>query len=258
MAERCWRTKACDREHAFMFLPSFFCQLLCLREACPSDREEVVANAQVGRKNSFLVNKQCYPIKARCVAAQLGSDVTFASHAWNNSSIVMTESPLWCGGRDFGLCIIRRSAMVAAKEMQWMNKCYLIDMDGVLYRGKQLIPGSDYFIQQLRAKNIPFRLLTNNSQRHAPRVGMKLGRLGIDVEEEHVFTAMATARFLANQKPRRHSVSSSAKADCSRRMHQNGYAVVDTDPDYVVVGEGRTFNLEQVDAAVRMIVTGPS
>ena len=83
-----------------------------------------------------------------------------------------------------------------------MKHGYLIDMDGVLYLGKQLIPGSDYFINQLRAKNIPFRLLTNNSQRTRRDVVTKLSRLGIDVEEEHVFTsAMATARFLAHQKP---------------------------------------------------------
>ena len=83
-----------------------------------------------------------------------------------------------------------------------MRHGYLIDMDGVLYRGKRLIPGADHFIQQLRARDIPFRLLTNNSQRTRRDVVAKLSRLGIDLEEEHVFTsAMATARFLAQQKP---------------------------------------------------------
>lgn len=137
-----------------------------------------------------------------------------------------------------------------------MKHGYLIDMDGVLYRGKQLIPGSDYFIQQLRAKNIPFRLLTNNSQRTRRDVVTKLGRLGINVEEEHVFTsAMATARFLANQKPGG-TAFVIGEGGLLTALHLNGYSVVDTDPDYVVVGEGRTFNLEQVDAAVRMIVRG--
>ena len=78
----------------------------------------------------------------------------------------------------------------------------MLDMDGVLYRGPELIPGADYFIQQLRGREIPFRLLTNNSQRTRRDVTTKLQRLGMDVEEEHVFTcAMATARFLARQKP---------------------------------------------------------
>src|ERR1700693_4528702 len=79
---------------------------------------------------------------------------------------------------------------------------FLIDMDGVLYRGTEVIPGADRFVKQLRERQIPFRLLTNNSQRTRRDVAAKLARLGIDVEEEHVFTsAMATARFLAQQKP---------------------------------------------------------
>src|SRR2546429_9343403 len=82
-----------------------------------------------------------------------------------------------------------------------MKHGYLIDMDGVLYRGHELIPGADAFIHELRTRNIPFRLLTNNSQRTRRDVATKLARLGIDVEEEHVFTsAIATARFLAMQK----------------------------------------------------------
>src|ERR1043166_5305730 len=75
---------------------------------------------------------------------------------------------------------------------------YLIDMDGVLYRGHEVIAGADTFIHDLRERDIPFRLLTNNSQRTRRDVVTKLARLGIDIEEEHVFTsAMATARFLA-------------------------------------------------------------
>jgi NagD protein len=137
-----------------------------------------------------------------------------------------------------------------------MKHGYLIDMDGVLYRGKNLIPGADSFIHQLRARNIPFRLLTNNSQRTRRDVVMKLSRLGIEVEEEHVFTsAIATARFLGNQKPNG-TAFVIGEGGLLTALHHNGYAVVDHDPDYVVVGEGRTFNLEQVDAAVRMIMRG--
>ncbi len=79
---------------------------------------------------------------------------------------------------------------------------YLIDMDGVIYRGNELIPGADRFIADLREREVPFLFLTNNSQRTRRDVATKLARLGIDVEEGHVFTcAMATARFLASQKP---------------------------------------------------------
>ena len=133
---------------------------------------------------------------------------------------------------------------------------YLIDMDGVLYRGPELIPGADDFIQSLRSRAIPFRLLTNNSQRARRDVAAKLARLGIDVEEDHVFTsAVATARFLAQQKPGG-TAFVIGEGGLLTALHQNGYAVVDHDPDYVVVGEGRTVNLELVEAAVRMILGG--
>jgi NagD protein len=137
-----------------------------------------------------------------------------------------------------------------------MRHGYLIDMDGVLYRGKQLIPGADRFIAELRRRELPFRLLTNNSQRTRRDVTAKVARLGIDVEEEHVFTsAMATARFLAQQKPAG-TAFVIGEGGLLTALHQNGYAVVDHDPDYVVVGEGRTFNLELVEAAVRMLQGG--
>jgi len=133
---------------------------------------------------------------------------------------------------------------------------YLIDMDGVVYRGSELIPGASRFISELRARDIPFLFLTNNSQRTRRDVAAKLARMGIAVEEEHVFTcAMATARFLAQQKPNG-TAFVIGEGGLLTALHQNGYAVVDHDPDYVVVGEGRTFNLELVEAAVRMILRG--
>ena len=137
-----------------------------------------------------------------------------------------------------------------------MRVGYLIDMDGVLYRGSQLIAGADRFVQQLLARDIPFRFLTNNSQRTRRDVVTKLGRMGIEVGEEHIFTcAMATARFLARQKPRG-TAFVIGEGGLLTALHQNGYAIVDHSPDYVVVGEGRTFNLELVEAAVRMILGG--
>src|SRR5215471_13480256 len=137
-----------------------------------------------------------------------------------------------------------------------MKQGFLIDMDGVLYRGHEVIAGADDFIRQLRLRDIPFRLLTNNSQRARRDVVTKLSRLGIEVEEEHIFTsAMATARFLALQKPNG-TAFVIGEGGLHTALHSNGYSVVDHDPDYVVVGEGRTFNLELVEAAVRMIHSG--
>jgi len=133
---------------------------------------------------------------------------------------------------------------------------FLIDMDGVLYRGPELLPGAGQFVRELRSRDIPFRFLTNNSQRTRRDVIAKLARMGIEAEEEHVFTsAMATARFLADQKPGG-TAFVIGEGGLLTALHQNGYAVVDHDPDYVVVGEGRTFNLELVETAVRMILRG--
>jgi NagD protein len=137
-----------------------------------------------------------------------------------------------------------------------MKHGFLIDMDGVLYRGPQLIPGADVFVRELRARGIPFRLLTNNSQRTRRDVAAKVARLGIDVDDEHVFTsAIATARFLAHQKPGG-TAFVIGEGGLLTALHHNGYAVVDHDPDYVVVGEGRSFNLELIETAVRMIERG--
>jgi NagD protein len=133
---------------------------------------------------------------------------------------------------------------------------FLIDMDGVLYRGVDLLPGAAEFVRELRTREIPFRFLTNNSQRARRDVVAKLVRMGIEIEEEHVFTsAIATARFLAMQKPDG-TAFVIGEGGLLTALHQNGYAIVDTDPDYVVVGEGRTFNLEMVEAAVKMIQRG--
>lgn len=133
---------------------------------------------------------------------------------------------------------------------------FLIDMDGVIYRGKQLIPGADRFVGRLLAEEIPFAFLTNNSQRTRRDVATRLVRMGIPVDEGHIFTcAMATARFLALQKPGG-TAFVIGEGGLLQALHKNGYAIVDDDPDYVVVGEGRTFNMEIVEAAVRMILRG--
>jgi NagD protein len=133
---------------------------------------------------------------------------------------------------------------------------FLIDMDGVIYRGGNLIPGADRFITKLRRANVPFRFLTNNSQRTRRDVATRLRRLGIDVSEEHVYTcAMATARFLAQQKPRG-TAYVIGEGGLLNALHENGYAFVDKDPDYVVVGEGRTMTFEMVETALKMILGG--
>ena len=133
---------------------------------------------------------------------------------------------------------------------------YLIDMDGVVYRGNTLIAEADRFIHELRATGVPFRFLTNNSQRTRRDVATRLQRLGMEVEEEHVYTcAMATARFLAKQKPNG-TAFVIGEGGLLTALHNNGYAIVDRDPDFVVVGEGRTFNAEMLETALNMILGG--
>ena len=133
---------------------------------------------------------------------------------------------------------------------------YLIDMDGVIYRGGHLIPGADHFINELRRAKVPFRFLTNNSQRTRRDIATRLQRLDIDVEEEHVYTcAQATARFLAEKKPQG-TAFVIGEGGLLNALHDHGYSIVDKDPDYVVVGEGRIISFEMVEAALRMIMAG--
>lgn len=137
-----------------------------------------------------------------------------------------------------------------------MKQGFLIDMDGVIYRGSQLIPGADSFVHSLRERDIPFLFLTNNSQRTRRDVATRLRRMGIEVEETHIYTcAMATARFLSEQKPGG-TAYVIGEGGLLNALHVNGYSIVDNDPDYVVVGEGRALTLEMVEAGVRMIMKG--
>lgn len=137
-----------------------------------------------------------------------------------------------------------------------MRKGFLIDMDGVLYRGGELIPGADRFVNLLLERNIPFLFLTNNSQRTRRDVATKVARMGIPISEKHIFTcAMATARFLAKQKPAG-TAYVIGEGGLLTALHRNGYAIVDKSPDYVVVGEGRTLTFEMLETAVQMIIDG--
>lgn len=140
-----------------------------------------------------------------------------------------------------------------------MNKKngFLIDMDGVIYKGSELIPGADRFINTLQDRDIPFMFLTNNSQRTRRDIATKLNRMGFKgLQEYHVFTcATATAQFLAHQKPNG-TAYVIGEGGLLNALHDYGYAIVDHDPDYVVVGEGRAFTLEMVEHAVYLISKG--
>lgn len=137
-----------------------------------------------------------------------------------------------------------------------MTKGFLIDMDGVVYRGKEVIPGACEFINTLVRREIPFTFFTNNSQRTRRDTAIKMNRLGFNIAERNVFNcAMATARFLKRQRPDG-TAFVIGEGGILHALHCNGYAVVDNAPDYVIVGEGRTLNMEAIEAATNMILEG--
>jgi NagD protein len=133
---------------------------------------------------------------------------------------------------------------------------FLIDMDGVIYRGSEAIAGAAQFIGRLQQLDIPFMFLTNNSQRSRRDVCLRLQRMGILIPERTVFTcAMATARFLARQRPRA-SAFVIGEGGLLTALHSNGFAIDDQRPDYVIVGEGKTLNMEMLERAVTLINKG--
>lgn len=135
-------------------------------------------------------------------------------------------------------------------------KNYLTDMDGVLLRGSALIPGALEFIQRLRAKGIPFLILTNNSL-YTPRdLQMRLHYVGLDVPPEAIFTsALATAQFLHSQRPEGRAFVI-GEAGLTTALHDIGYILTDQEPDYVVVGETTMYSFQRLSHAIRLINAG--
>jgi 5'-nucleotidase len=133
---------------------------------------------------------------------------------------------------------------------------YLMDMDGVLVRGVQLIPGAAEFVQQLRTHGRPFLILTNNSL-YTPRdLHARLSRLGLDVPPEALYTsALATAQFLKRQTP-----SGTAyvigEAGLTTALHDVGYVLTDHEPDYVVLGETLSYSFQRLTRAIRLVAEG--
>jgi NagD protein len=135
-------------------------------------------------------------------------------------------------------------------------RSWLMDMDGVLVREEDPIPGAPEFLGRLQELGIPFLLLTNNSM-YTPRdLAARLRRSGLDVPEESIWTsALATARFLEDQRP-----SGSAfvvgEVGLTTALHAAGYTLTDSDPDYVVLGETRTYSFERITRAIRLVGEG--
>ena len=133
---------------------------------------------------------------------------------------------------------------------------YLIDMDGVLVHEENALPGADDFIRRLGEAGKQFLVLTNNSI-YTPRdLQARLNRMGFDVPEQSIWTAaLATAQFLADQRPGG-TAYVIGEAGLTTAMHAAGYVLTEFDPDYVVLGETRTYSFEQITKAIRLIDGG--
>jgi NagD protein len=135
-------------------------------------------------------------------------------------------------------------------------KGFLIDMDGVLVRGRAPIPGAETFIERLRAKGVPFLVLTNNPM-YTPRdLAHRLSVSGLKVPAENIFTsAMATATFLKAQR-NRGTAFVVGETGLTSAIHEAGYVLTDHDPEYVVLGETLAYNFETITKAIRLVAAG--
>jgi NagD protein len=147
---------------------------------------------------------------------------------------------------------------------------WLTDMDGVLVHEGEPVPGAPEFVTRMQSSGKPFLILTNNSI-YTPRdLQARLLRMGIDVPERSIWTsALATAQFLADQRPGG-TAYVIGEAGLTTALHAVGYVLGDYRPDYVVLGETRTYSFEAITKAIRLIdggarfictnpdVTGPS
>jgi NagD protein len=136
------------------------------------------------------------------------------------------------------------------------KKGFICDMDGVIYHGNRLLPGAKEFVDWLKREKKDFLFLTNNSSKTRKELQIKLSNLGINVEEEHFYTsALATASFLKKQCPGG-SAYVIGDTGLTNAMYNVGFSMNNVDPDYVVLGETRTYNYEMMEKATQLVLAG--
>jgi len=129
-------------------------------------------------------------------------------------------------------------------------------MDGVIYHGDRLVEGAKEFVDWLKSNNKKFLFLTNSSAKSPRELQTKLARFGIHVETEHFITsAQATASFLAGQSPGV-GVYVIGESGLINALYEAGFYVDHVNPKYVVVGESRSYNFEQIELAVQLVLKG--
>jgi NagD protein len=135
-------------------------------------------------------------------------------------------------------------------------RSWLMDMDGVLLRENHPIPGAEEFLHRLAERGMPFLVLTNNSIYTRRDLAARLAAIGLDVPEDRIWTsALATADFLASQRPGG-TAFAIGEAGLTTALHQAGYTLTEREPDYVVLGETRTYSFERIAQAIRLILGG--
>ena len=133
---------------------------------------------------------------------------------------------------------------------------WLTDMDGVLVHEEDPIPGAVDFVEALKRSGRPFMVLTNNSVFTPRDLRARLLASGIDVPEDAIWTsALATAQFLLDQRPNG-SAYVVGEAGLTTALHDIGYVMTERSPDYVVLGETRTYSFESITRAIRLIEGG--
>jgi NagD protein len=135
-------------------------------------------------------------------------------------------------------------------------RSWLMDMDGVLVHEEAAIPGADRFLAALRGRGLPHMLLTNNSIYTRRDLAARLRASGLEVDEESIWTsALATAKFLEDQRPGG-SAFVIGESGLTTALHSTGYTMTERDPDYVVLGETRTYSFERITQAIRLVAAG--
>ncbi len=135
-------------------------------------------------------------------------------------------------------------------------KGFICDMDGVIYHGNQILPGVKEFVDWLYRENKEFLFLTNNSGKTPRELQQKLARMGLEADEHHFYTsALATANFIARQKPGAHAFVI-GEPGLFNALYEKGITLDDTDPDYVVIGESSSYNYDNICRAVHYVQNG--
>ena len=141
-------------------------------------------------------------------------------------------------------------------ENRSYDKAFLLDMDGVITKGKSLIPGALKFVDRLQRVNHKFLFLTNNSYYTPHQLNRRLCSLGIDVGDDHFYTsAMAVASFLIYQKPGCSAYVIGGKGLLDE-LEKANIKITRDNPDYVIVGETEKYDYATIIEATLLIQEG--